>query len=139
MDVVQAIILGIIQGITEFLPVSSSGHLVLLEKVWNIDDGVLFFNVLLHMATLLAVVLFYRKKIWELIKKPFCKTNLYLILATLPTVLIVVLFNSFFENAFSGGLLVLGFMLTAVFLLVTEKVSKYYEKNHYIFRESGKQ
>jgi len=133
VDILQAIVLGIVQGTTEFLPVSSSGHLVLLEKVWNINDGVLFFNVLLHVATLLAVVLFYRKKIWELIKNPFCKTNLYLVLATLPTIIIVVLFNSFFESTFSGGLLVLGFLLTAVFLLITEKISRYYERTSYSY------
>lgn len=126
MDIFQAIILGIIQGITEFLPISSSGHLVLFEKIWGVQDTI-FFNVVLHLATLFAVVLFYRKKIWSLIRHPFNKTNLYLILATIPTILIVLLFNDFFENSFSGGLLILGFLLTAVFLIITEKMGKFYE------------
>jgi len=131
MDLLEAVVLGIVQGITEFLPVSSSGHLVLLEKIWQIDNGVIFLNVVLHIATLLAVIIFYRKRIWELVTHPFCKENLYLILATLPTVAIVVLFNSFFERAFCGSLLVVGFMLTAIFLVITEKVAKDYERQKF--------
>lgn len=129
MDLLQAIILGIIQGITEFLPISSSGHLVLLEKIWSIDDSIIFFNVILHFATLLAVIIFYHRKITNLILHPFNKTNRLLILCTIPTILIVLIFNSFFESTFSGGLLIVGFLITALFLIITEKISKNYEKS----------
>lgn len=68
MSVFQSIILGLVQGIAEFLPISSSGHLTLLQKIMGLEEVPLLFDVFLHLATLLAVVLFFRKKIWELLK-----------------------------------------------------------------------
>ena len=68
MTLVQGIVLGAIQGIAEFLPISSSGHLKIAQKLFNLDDVPLLFNVVLHLATLLVVVIFFRKKIWELLK-----------------------------------------------------------------------
>lgn len=68
MTLVQGIALGAIQGVAEFLPISSSGHLKIAQKLFNLDDVPLLFNVVLHLATLLVVVIFFRKKIWELLK-----------------------------------------------------------------------
>ena len=69
MNIIQAIILGIVQGLTEFLPVSSSGHLTVFQHVMGIDmEGNLFFNVMLHVGTLLAVCVVYYKLIIRLIK-----------------------------------------------------------------------
>ena len=73
MTIIQAIIQGVVQGLTEFLPVSSSGHLAITQHVLGIDleGGNLFFNVMLHIGTLVAVVAFYHKLIWRLIKAFF--------------------------------------------------------------------
>ena len=137
MSFIEVIILGIVQGLTEFLPVSSSGHLVLLEQVFGISEGVLFLNICLHVATLVAVVLFYRKRLWALIKKPFGKESRLLILATLPTVLMVVLFKDFFEGSFSGTFLAFGFIVSAIFLCITEFVSLHYERTKFIAKPVG--
>ncbi|MFA6666805.1 MAG: undecaprenyl-diphosphate phosphatase [Bacilli bacterium] len=138
MDFFIAIILGIVQGITEFLPVSSSGHLVLLEKLFNISENLIFLNVVLHISTLFAVILFYRKKVWFLITHPLHKDTINLGLATLPTILIVLIFKDFFENSFSGAWLIWGFLLTAIFLTITEQISKIYERSDYKYQGINK-
>ncbi len=72
MTVVDAIIQGVVQGLTEFLPVSSSGHLAITQHILGVDlEENLFFNVMLHIGTLVAVVVFYHKLIWSLIKEFF--------------------------------------------------------------------
>ena len=73
MTILEAVIQGVVQGLTEFLPVSSSGHLAITQHVLGIDmeGGNLFFNVMLHIGTLVAVVAFYHKLIWRLIKAFF--------------------------------------------------------------------
>ena len=73
MTIIEAIIQGAVQGLTEFLPVSSSGHLTITQHILGIDmeGGNLFFNVMLHIGTLVAVVAFYHKLIWRLIKAFF--------------------------------------------------------------------
>ena len=72
MTIIDAIIQGIVQGLTEFLPVSSSGHLAITQHITGVaDEGNLFFNVMLHVGTLVAVVAFYHKLVWSLIKEFF--------------------------------------------------------------------
>ena len=73
MTIIEAIIQGAVQGLTEFLPVSSSGHLTITQHILGIDmeGGNLFFNVMLHIGTLVAVIAFYHKLIWRLIKAFF--------------------------------------------------------------------
>ena len=73
MDILYCIILGIAQGLGEFLPISSSGHLLLLEKL-GIGVPDLFFNVMLHVGTLASVIIAMRKRIVALVKKPLQKT-----------------------------------------------------------------
>lgn len=124
MTIWIAILLGLVQGITEFLPVSSSGHLVLLENIFGIQNNIILFDVILHVATLLAVVIVYRKSILELIKHPFSDKMQKLVFATLPTLIIALIFKNFFENSFSGNLLPLGFFITAIFLIIAQIVSQ---------------
>ena len=72
MTIVQSILLGILQGIAEFLPISSSGHLKIAQVLFGLSDVPLLFDVFLHLATLLAVVLYFRKKILFLLLV-FCR------------------------------------------------------------------
>ncbi len=119
MDFLVLIILGLVQGITEFLPVSSSGHLVLLEKLFGLNCDFTFLNVLLHCATLLAVIIYYRKTLRYLITHPFCQMNKFLIIATIPAVIFVLLFNNFVNNVLANYIFVgIGFLLSALFLLL---------------------
>lgn len=119
MTVLKALILGILQGLTEFLPISSSGHLLLFENILGIKNGDLFFNVLLHLASLLAVIIVFWKDVVDLIKNPFGKKMKTIIVATIPTVVIALIikycFNEFQLNAFLG----FGFFVSAILLLVT--------------------
>lgn len=124
MTIWCAIFFGALQGLTEFLPVSSSGHLVLFQNIFGIQADFLFFSVLLHLATLFAVVLVLWKDIKHLFLHPFGKEAQMLYTATLPTVLIVLFFQGFFESAFSGMLLPICFMITAVLLFLTEILAK---------------
>lgn len=121
MWILFAILLGLVQGITEFLPISSSGHLVLLELLFGTEFNFALLNVLLHFATLFAVCFFYRKTLKHLVLHPFCKTNFLLLLATVPAVLFVVLTKSCFNFNDSNFLFLgVGFLLTAVLLFVAE-------------------
>jgi undecaprenyl-diphosphatase len=124
MQILQSIILGIIQGLTEFLPVSSSGHLALLHNYFGEID--LSFDVMLHLATLLAVVCYFFKDIISLIKG-FFKFNwknedfrvcIYLIIATIPAGIVGFLFRDFISGTFSNFMVLgMGFFISAMFLL----------------------
>ena len=141
MSILQAIVLGIVQGLTEFLPVSSSGHLVLIPYFlgWTFPTDQIFpFNVLVQLGTLLAVIVYFRKDLWKIIKavvlglvhrKPFADVNArlgwFLILATLPAVIIGLLIKDLVEASFQSPLWVAGFLLvTSAFLVIAEKVGK---------------
>lgn len=130
MSIIYAIILGIVQGLTEFLPVSSSGHLVLLQNIFGIKNDIILFDVILHLGTLVAVFIVYRKTIFELIKKPFSKKMQYLVVGTIPTVLIALLFKDFFEGAFSGNFLFVGFLATAILLIIADFCDKKYKNKN---------
>lgn len=69
--IIQDVVLGIVQGVTEFLPVSSSGHLNIAKHLMGVEDGGIFLDVMLHIGTLAAVFIFYRKLVWRLIKAFF--------------------------------------------------------------------
>lgn len=115
-----AIFLGIIQGIAEFLPISSSGHLILVSKIFGIQNDIMPVSILLHFATLVAVIFVFRKYIWEMIKHPFSKDAVSVYIATIPTVLIVFLIKGAFNNFFNNfKLLPYGFMITGLVLLLT--------------------
>ena len=119
------IILAIIQGLTEFLPVSSSGHLVLLNKFFGIENDFLLLSVLLHLATLFSVVLVLRKEVLEVARHPFGEKGRKLIISTIPTIVIVLLFKGLVDKSFEGGFLPVCFMLTAVVIVVSELLNKH--------------
>ncbi len=125
MTVIQAVFLGLLQGLTEFLPISSSGHLVIAQHFLNVNDGGLFFEVLLHCATLVAVIAAYWQDLRELLKKPFQKYTYLLIAGTIPTGIIGLASRDDFEVLFSSVRTV-GYMLlvTGVILLIAEYVSR---------------
>lgn len=121
MEILHALILGLVQGAGEFLPVSSSGHLLLLEKA-GIGEEDLFFNICLHLGTLLSVLVCMRQPVLKLLKKPLCKTTGYIALACIPTVALALLFKYLAPSLIDGAYLPLGFAVTAVLLFATEKL-----------------
>lgn len=130
MNVFQAAVLGLVQGLAEFLPISSSGHLILARMLMGISDtkaatgSYMILDVLLHAGTLLAVVIVFWKDWWGILKNPF-KSRLLLLLfiASLPALVVVLLFNDLVEQFFTGWFLGVSFLLTAVFLLAAEWIS----------------
>lgn len=125
MTVVEAALLGLLQGLTEFLPISSSGHLVIAQHFFGVENKGLFFEVLLHCATLVAVLAVYWKDIIELIKKPFQKYTYLLIAGTIPTGIIGLTFKDTFEKMFSS-VTVVGYslLITGFILLLAELISR---------------
>ncbi len=139
MTLLQYIFFGAIQGITETLPISSSGHLVILGKIITIDEGNdLTFEIFLHFGSLIAIIIFYRKTLLELIKNFFgylsnkdeTKLTDYkyvwlLALASIPAGLIGVLFKDYIEkhltNLLTAGIALL---VTALVLFIISKIPK---------------
>ncbi len=103
MTILQAVILGVVQGLTEFLPISSSGHLVLFQRYFGLEESVLTFDVLLHLGTLVAVFAVFWKDIVSMIKKPWQRLTLLIIIATIPTGLMGLGLKDFFEKLFESG------------------------------------
>ncbi len=127
MKYLYALILGLVQGLTEFLPVSSSGHLILFKHLFGMDAEMfgLTFDIALHFATLAAVCVVFREKIFALIKKPFQTYTYLLIIATIPAALVGVFLDDYIEKiSQSGGFLGLAFLVTAAVLLIAEKTGK---------------
>ena len=126
MTLIEAILLGFIQGMSEFLPVSSSGHLLVFHHIFGItaEDNFTFI-IVLNMGSLLPLLFVFRRDIWELIKNPFQKTTLLLIIATLPLVIVTLLFEDLIESTFhSIQFLPLGFVLTGIALLLSDRLKK---------------
>ena len=132
MTVIESIFLGLLQGFTEFLPVSSSGHLILAQKLWDIP-GNLFFDVMLHLGTLLAVVISMRKTIWQAIVNWKNKKMLYLVVASVPTFVIALLVKLFVAEDILSKLLPIGFALTIVLIVI----SHYFAKPHLRLEQTG--
>ena len=126
MAIWVAIVLGLVQGLTEFIPVSSSGHLLMMQRFFGIDDAPLLFDIILHVATLCAVIIVLRKKIWQLIKKPLCKTNYCLVIATAITCSMVLIANHFgWTDAMRNyKILPFTFLVTAIMLFVITMLPK---------------
>ncbi len=120
MSYLEAIISGIVQGITEFLPISSSGHLVILHHFFGFKEPQLLFDLFLHMGTLFAVVVYFWRDIIKLITMQR-KLLLLIIIGTIPTVLIGYYFKDTLESFFTDIKLV-GIMLivTALFLFIAD-------------------
>lgn len=136
MGLIEAIILGIVQGLTEFLPVSSSGHIEIVKSLFSnteVSEGGLIFTVVLHFATALSTIVIYRKDIIEIIKGLFqfknndeFKFSLKIILSMIPAAFVGVVFKDEIETLFTGNTLLVGFMLiiTALLLLLADKAKK---------------
>ena len=125
MNIGQAVFLGVVQGLTEFLPVSSSGHLVLIQRMLGIAEPALFFDTLLHCGTLLAVFVALRRDIWNILRRPFQRFTWLLILATAVTAAIALGFKDTIEEAFaSARWLGPAFLATAAALFLSEYLSR---------------
>ncbi|MDR3166625.1 MAG: undecaprenyl-diphosphate phosphatase [Treponema sp.] len=130
MSVFEALILGAVQGITEFLPVSSSGHLVLLQKIFRIRESALLFDTMVHGGTLIAVFIVLRKDIWNILRRPIQPITGYLLIATIPAVVFALAFKDAIERAFeSGAFLGFAFLFTSLMLIVSDLLSKRAGKN----------
>ncbi len=140
---IALIILGVFQGVAEFLPISSSGHLALLEQsgfmkhlMSNPGENVnLLINVSLHVATLIAVLIYMRRDIFNIAKgflgglirrdfsDPGFRAGIYIVIASFPAGIIGLLFNDFFEKVFSSVTMVLIFLIINGFILIaTNKI-----------------
>lgn len=143
MTYFEAVVLGLVQGLAEFLPISSSGHLALLQQFFGIkEDNVLLFAVLLHVGTLISVFIVYWKDIWELIvelfitikdiftgkglrldERPVRKLGVMIIVATIPTGLIGILFNDFFDGLYNSIVPIgVGLLVTGCLLVIAERM-----------------
>lgn len=98
MTIWQAALLGLVQGITEFLPISSSGHLVILQQVFQIQQNVLTFDVLIHLATLLAILVFFGRSLFRVTIKEWVLVGI----GTIPAVIVGVLFKDQIEALFTN-------------------------------------
>ena len=124
MSELEAFLLGILQGITEFLPISSSGHLMLVEKIFGLQEVPMFFNIMLHIGTLFAVCTLLRHELFEMLKHPFSKLPWMIVLATVPTIIIALLFKFLIGDIFEGAFLGVGFIATAILLYIMELFPK---------------
>ena len=120
IEIIKCIVLGLVQGLGEFLPISSSGHLALFQRLFGLEEGGHLFTVMLHVATLAAVCIVYREQILALIKKPIQWKTLWLIVATAVTACIMLVFKKFFDSAEDGRFLGFCFLGTALMLLAAE-------------------
>ncbi len=122
MDYIKAIILGLVQGLTEFLPVSSSGHLVILRDIldFTMFDDSLFFELMLHMGSLIPLVIVFSRDIFDIFKDRDWKLIFHLFIASLPTVIVVVLFMDYIEATMDSSKVPLFMLFTAIVLLFTE-------------------
>lgn len=112
MDFLISFILGTVQGITEFLPISSSGHLVILQSFFGIEDGGLLLDTILHLGTAIAIMIVFRNDIFILLHDPFEKdkhkrksalsTIFLIIMGTIPAAVLGILFNETFEALFTN-------------------------------------
>lgn len=152
MEILRFAILGIIQGLTEFLPVSSSGHLSLFQHIFNLASTIdnHFLNVMLHLGTMIAIIIVYREKIWNLIKEffsipynikkdglkeTFSRTNtnfiLAIIIGTIPTGIIGFYLRDWVK-IFETNLLIIAFMFlfTAIVLFLSRLFEKTKGQNY---------
>jgi len=129
---IQAFILGLIQGLAEFLPISSSGHLTLGQKFFGLTEVPMTLDILLHLGTLVAVFIVYWRKILNMIIHPIASELKYLILATIPTVIAALLLGDFIDGLFvgDGNYLGFSFLLTSFVLVLGEAVNRLRTNKH---------
>jgi undecaprenyl-diphosphatase len=136
MSIIEAIIIGFIQGATEFLPISSSGHLVLLPELFKMTNPDLTLIGLVHAGTLLAVLIYFRRDLWQIItavlrdlaqRQPLASSDArlgwYIVVGSIPVALIGLPLEGFFEDIFGSPRAAAGFLLvTAVLLVLGERM-----------------
>lgn len=125
----EALILGIIQGLTEFLPISSTGHLYLGRNLFGLQEAGLLLDTMLHVGTLVAVFFFYKDEFVRIIKNPFSKLTFLLIVGTLPAVVIGLLFKDYFEEISKTGVTIgWEFLITGFFLWIADSTKNGHKK-----------
>ena len=129
----EALILGLVQGLTEFLPVSSSGHLAIGKALFGIETSDLRFEIIVHAATVLATIVVFRKEIWRLLQGLFkFKLNaetryiLLILLSMIPVFVVGMFFKDYVEDIFGEGLVVVGcaLLVTALLLFLSETLGR---------------
>lgn len=126
MSIIQAIILGLVQGLTEFIPVSSSGHLILAHHFLDVNENGLAFDIALHIGTLCALLIYFRNDIWQLGRSIFIKSEqtklaYMLMAATIPAVISGLLLEKAAESAFrSARLVAINFIIVSFVMLFAE-------------------
>ncbi|MFW5788187.1 MAG: undecaprenyl-diphosphate phosphatase [Halanaerobiales bacterium] len=125
MGFLKVIILGLVQGLTEFLPISSSGHLVIFQELLDIGKEELTLDIFLHFGTVIPILIIFRKDVWDIITFKNKKLTWLILIGMAPTGLMGILLKDFFTGLFSSVRLV-GFMLliTGLLLYLVEKISK---------------
>lgn len=123
---IESLLLGLLQGLAEFLPISSSGHLVLGKSLLGMKDVGMFFDVMLHAGTLLSIFVFFRKKLLQIIvgifkkEKESCQYAFYVILASIPTAIIGIGFKDALESLFTNPRAVsIALLFTGTLLFLT--------------------
>jgi undecaprenyl-diphosphatase len=125
---IEAFILGTIQGLTEFLPISSTGHLYLGRNLFGLQEAGLLLDTMLHLGTLLAVFVFYKAEFIKIIKNPFSKITFLLIVGTIPAVIIGLAFKDFFDEISKTGVTIgWEFLITGIFLWVADSTKNGYK------------
>ena len=145
MTILEAIVLGVLQGITEFLPVSSSGHLVLMQHFLGIKESQIFFDVMLHFGTLGAVIIVYYQLIGSLVRTGFStlfqaafyrqprltiantpdlRLIWFLLLGSIPTGLIALLFKDSLEAIFGKPMVVAGMLIITGLILQLSRLGQ---------------
>jgi len=141
----QALILGIVQGLTEFLPVSSSGHLSIFQAIMGFDGDNLTFDIAVHAATVLSIITVFGKEIWKLFMGLFkFKWNdetqyiSKLLISMIPVAIVGVLLKKYVEQFFDSGLFLVGIMLlvTAILLLISHYVKFRHHKPNISFKDA---
>ena len=146
MDTLQAIILGIVQGLTEFLPVSSSGHLQLANEILGTDlnpDSNLTFSLTLHAATVLSTIVILWAEIWKLLKGIFSRTFtaeqayvLKIVISMIPVGIVGLFFKDYIEAAFSSIAVVGVMLLITAALLSFAYYAKPRQKEELSYRDA---
>lgn len=130
MEWLFSAIMGVVQGLSEFLPISSSGHLILAEKLLGLvgyqpEGSAIAFYVMLHMGTLVAVVAVFWKDWLNMLRHPIKnRTLLLLFIASLPALFVKVLLGDVIDGLFTGWFLGISFLITALFLVFIELSSR---------------
>ncbi|WP_042350529.1 undecaprenyl-diphosphate phosphatase [Bacillus massiliigorillae] len=125
MSKLEAFILGIVQGLTEFLPISSTGHLYLGRHMFNLQEAGLTLDTMLHIGTLVAVFVFYKHEFIAILKNPFGKLTWLLVVGTIPAVVVGFAFKDYFDAISKTGVTIgWEFLLTGCFLWFAENIQQ---------------